>query len=234
MTRRIAIGCLAVLVAGFAAPAKAELYVYIQDATVTAGSTATLNVYVGSDGSPTSSDAFSLFQIQLDSNAPAPNQLGFTANGSTAYLNQSPYLLNGNSGDFQNSISPWTLPTPVVVPSPAVQIGDFTVTGTVYPPDNTAGDTLLGQVQISAEATNSGTYTNVITLDTNSANTFFMNDTGSVTFAQGYAPGYGGTITVLPASVPEPASIVSGLTAVLLLAGFNGIQRHRRSRSPSA
>ncbi len=94
------------------------------------------------------------------------------------------------------------------------------------------GDTLLAEVQIYAMATTPGTYT--VTLDTG-GNTFFYDGGTQVGAAQGDATGYMGMITVLPASVPEPASIVPGMTAVLLFAGFQGFRRRiRRPRPVSA
>ncbi len=38
-----------------------------------------------------------------------------------------------------------------------------------------------------------------------------------------------GTVTITPAAIPEPASIISGLTAFLILTGIHGAVRVRRS-----
>jgi hypothetical protein len=239
MVRRIAIGCLAMLLAGWAAPAQADLVVYVQDTTVTAGSTTELSVYIGSTSVPTSNDAFDSFQIQLDSNASSPNQLGFTTNGSAAYLNDSSYIYgSGNSGDAANGFNPATYPPPYNSPStivaPTILIGDFANSGLPAPLDNVPGDTLLGQVQIYALNTVPGTYT--VTLDLTSGNTVFNNSsTGdNLPYTQGIANGFTGTITVIaPAAIPEPASVVSGMTALVLIAGWHGVRRLRRSKGQS-
>ncbi len=223
MTRRLAIGLLALLLTGYVVPARADLVVYIQDTTVAAGGTATLDVYIGST-SP-AADAFFAYQVQLDSGAPSAGQLGFTIDGGTAWLNQPPYLFNGDSYDWQNlSSSPPVsyLPGTISGPALSILIGDSTASGMSYaPPDNVPGDTLLGQVQIFAG--NYGAATYQVTLDTGVNTAFGTAD--SVNVVQGYATGFMGTITVLPASVPEPGSIVSGMTALILIAGFRRVRR---------
>jgi len=37
-----------------------------------------------------------------------------------------------------------------------------------------------------------------------------------------------GTVTITASAIPEPASIISGLTALLIVAGFHGVRRLRR------
>jgi hypothetical protein len=91
------------------------------------------------------------------------------------------------------------------------------------------GDTLLAEVLIYALATTPGTYT--VTLDTG-GNTFFDNGGIQVGAEQGYAIGYMGMLTVMPATVPELRSIVTGMTAVLLAAGFQGFRSRIRRPGP--
>lgn len=61
MMRRIAIGCFALLLAGMAAPARAELVIYAQDTTVNSGGYGYLNIYLA--GEPT--DLFDTYQVTL-------------------------------------------------------------------------------------------------------------------------------------------------------------------------
>ena len=68
------------------------------------------------------------------------------------------------------------------------------------------------------------------------ADTFFQ-DTGStltdVSQTLGSTPNFTGTISISPASVPEPGSIVSGMTALLILVGLSGVRRPRQSGNAS-
>ena len=114
-------------------------------------------------------------------------------------------------------------------PGPTIQIGDFfnDLTQTPVVPSTSPGVTLLASLQIYAEATNP---TEVYTVQV--ANASFTNLLGSTSPSSTVSstPPYSGTITVVAASaVPEPASMVSGMTALVVLAGISQVYRLRQS-----
>jgi hypothetical protein len=91
--------------------------------------------------------------------------------------------------------------------------------------------TLLASLLIQAVSTNPLEQYSVSLVSNGSGgvgDTFFTNGGASVGYSAslGVAPNFSGTISV--SSVPEPASIVTGLTAMVLLAGFRGFRRRIR------
>ena len=66
MLTRIKIRCLAILLAGWTTPARADLSIFLQDTTVAQGGTGVLNIYL----SGTSTDTFNDYQFQLQITGP--------------------------------------------------------------------------------------------------------------------------------------------------------------------
>ena len=122
-------------------------------------------------------------------------------------------------------------------------INDSSLSGSEYaPPSDNAPTlanpgTLLASLLIQAVLTNPGEQYSVGLVFNGSGgngDTFFTNNDTAVGYdsSLGTATGFGGTISI--SAVPEPASIISGLTALLLLAGFHGVRRLRQSKRVSA
>ena len=99
MPSRIAITCLAVLLAGLAAPAHADLVIEIADTPVPSGGYNTLNIYLQST-TGSSADAIDSYALQLT--ITGPNELNFTAAGGTGYLSDPNYIFSGDSYDANN------------------------------------------------------------------------------------------------------------------------------------
>ena len=99
MLNRIAITCLALLLAGIVAPAQADLVVEIADTTVPSGGYSTLNIYLQST-TGTSADAIDAYSLQMT--ITGPNVLNFTGGGGYAYLSDSNYIFSGDSNAANN------------------------------------------------------------------------------------------------------------------------------------
>jgi hypothetical protein len=99
---------------------------------------------------------------------------------------------------------------------------------------------LLGSLLIHAVSTNPGGAFSVSLVSNGTlgnGDTFFMNAAGSLVSYQstlGTASGFGGSITIGTAVIPEPSAIASGMTALALVGGFLGFRRIRRSDRASA
>ena len=224
MLSRIAITCLAVLLAGLAAPAQADLVIDIAETTVPSGDPGTLNIYLQST---TGSSADAIDDYSLALTITGPNQLNFIAGGSTSYLGDANYLFSGDSYDANNlsTSPPYSIPMGYPSPGPTVVIGDYSNDFNPVIPSMSPDRTLLASLPIFAEATNpkevytvqvaNASFSNLVSTDPNYTSPNFTIS--------------GGTITVVAAAVPEPASIVCGMTALVLLASFSQLDRPGRS-----
>ncbi len=232
------IGLWMILVAGFAAPVRADLVIYLQDTTVPNKGYEVMNIWLGSD-SP-STDSFNDYSVQLQITGPnvlqfAPNpSMPSTATPQTQnynYLSAANYIF---SGDSLFGISDVNAGTPVGgTNNTQFIITDSSLSGANYvPPNNTPGVTLLASLVLYAFDTNpDDSYTVSVIAGTN---TFFntnFDPTTNVRNGAGLADGYRGTASIGPAAVPEPASIISALTGLALVTSFAGYARIRRMRS---
>ena len=108
------------------------------------------------------------------------------------------------------------------------------------PPTTSSPGTLLASLLIQPGSTNptGDISVNLVSNGTlGNGDTFFMNAAGGlVSYAPslGTSPGFSGAISVSANAVPEPATIISGLTAMVLVGGSVGIGRIRRSNRRSA
>src|SRR4051812_4223111 len=101
MLKRIAIGCLAVLLAELAPPARADLSIFVQDTTVTQGGYGVLNIWLGGDSNgPNDFNNYS-FELQIGGGLFlqfAPNPSSPSGADSTtqsySYLSAANYIFN--------------------------------------------------------------------------------------------------------------------------------------------
>ncbi len=247
MRRRIEVGCLFLLIAGSATAARADLVITIDSTTVAAGGTGVLDVYLTSTATSMSPDLVNNlgFQLQIINNGLDGTQLAFS-NQSFGYLNSAspPYVFLGDSFDYESA-------------SPG---GTVSMTGTVYPYDTFTGNDStnsgnpvslsMGTTYLLASltlTTTTGAPPNIgdsftVSLIPGSGNgsangsppptTFFDNfnfDTGMETSATAFTSS-SGTVMITGSAVPEPASIVSATIGIVILAGFHGVRRLRRSK----
>jgi hypothetical protein len=252
MTRRIAIVCLALVLAGISFEARAELVIYAQDTSLNSGGYGLLNIYLS--GTPV--DAFDTYQVTL-SITPNPGSSGtviFAPNGAAPdpanaasgeqpynYLAASNYLFSGDSLDGIAGVNGGGYPSGYAYTY--FSVTDMSLSGSEYesssdnPPTSSSPGTLLASVLVYAESTNPGDTYSVNLVYNNSGgygDTFFTNNGTDVSYSPslGSSSGFTGTISI--SSVPEPASVVSGLTGLVLIAGFRRVRRISRSRRASA
>jgi hypothetical protein len=247
MPRRVWVLCLVLPLAVFAVPARADLVISIQDTSVAQGGTGTVDVYLTSNapiGTPDMINSYG-FQLQITNNGVDGTQLAFSTNQDFGYVSATtspnpPYVFLNDSNAAQSS-PPFIggPPTQTMYPNDTFTGTDFTFSNN--PVSLSAGTTyLLASLTVTTAtgappmASDSFTVSLVPPSGTGSVfagNTFFDNfdyNSGSEISATPFTS-TSGTVTITPASIPEPASIISGLTAVLLLAGWHGARRLRRS-----
>jgi hypothetical protein len=241
MMRRIAIACFAMFLAGMAAPARADLVIYAQDnSLVPSGGYSYLNIYLAG------SDSFDNYTVTLsitakmgtlgtlvfapNGSAPDPNN-AFSSQQPYNYLSAGDYIFSGDSTDGIAGVNGGA-------PSPSgtsMTITDESLSGSEYtpmsdsPPTMADPGTLLASVLIYAITTNPGDQYQVGLVSASFTN--MGSPVGSPTL--GSTTGFTGLLGVTNSSVPEPASIVSGMTALVILVGFEGGRRLRRSRRVS-
>lgn len=251
MLRRIAIGCLAAFLAGLAAPAKADLVIYVQDSTVDAGQYGYLNIYLGSTNP--AADAFDTYSVNLQISAVTNTggTLLFAANGAAPspgnaamglqpynYLSAGNYIFSGDSTDGIAGVNGGNPPVGGPTPGPAFNISDNSLSSSEYvPPNNSPGVTLLASLLLDAQSANAGeTYgVSVVVSLSGTTDTSFTNAGSPVNYSQNTSvTGFSGTVTIGTSAIPEPASIVSGMTALALLAGLHGFRCLRRSKAQLA
>ena len=236
MRRRLWVLCLAFLLAGFAVPARAGLIVSIGNASVAQGGTGTVDVSLTSTAGSSSPDQINnlAFTLQIT----GPNELQFSSAQNFSYLNSSQYVFSGDSTDQNTSSAGGTVTTTSYANDTFVG-SDSTVSGNPVSLSSTSGQVLLASLGLNAAVTNVGDSYTISLIPgqgdgsmSSSASTFFdvFNfSTGAETSAVPFTS-TPGTVTIVASAVPEPDSIISGLTALLILAGFHGVCRIRRSR----
>jgi len=241
MRRRTAIGCLTLFLVGLATSGRAGPVIYFQDTTVPHGGYGVLNVWLGSTTPAT--DVFNNYSFQLQINGPsflefAPNPSApSSATAQTqnyGYLAATNYIFPGDSLFGLTDTNAGALPS-----NQANQqfIGfDQSFSYSTYSaPNNVPGVTLLASLVLVAASTNQGESYSFSVVP--GSNTYFNQvspQTGDVipgtdlAYSVSSAAGYTGTV-MIGQSIPEPASIVSALIGMTILAGFYGVRRLRRS-----
>jgi hypothetical protein len=236
--------CLAFLLAGFAVPARAGIInISIVAAPVTQGGTGTVDVLLtstASSGTPDLIDNYG-FQLQITNNGTDNTQLAFSANQDFGYVSNNPaYVFYGDSNAAQSS-PPYIggPPTQTVYPNDTFTGADSTFSGN--PVSLSAGTTYLLTSLTVTTATGASpvigdafTISLVPTSGSGSlsppTNTYFDNFDFNSGSELSFTPftSTPGTVNIVSAAIPEPASIISGLTALLILAGLHGAWRLRR------
>jgi hypothetical protein len=245
MPRPVWILCLALALAGFAVPAQAGLIISIANASVTQGGTGTVDVLLMSTASPGTPDLINNygFQLQITNNGSDNTQLAFSTNQNFGYISNTSlnpaYLFLGDSSDAQPPPSPVGSPGQTVYPNDTFTGADSTFSGnpvslsagTTYLLASLSVTTLTGASPIVGDAF---TISLVPTSGTGSVsantNTFFDNfnfNTGQETSAVPFTSS-SGTVDILGASVPEPATLISGISALLILVGIHAARRLRQ------
>jgi hypothetical protein len=243
MRPRAWVWSLAILMSGFAGPAHAGLTISIGSASVAQGGTTTVDVLF----SGTSSDLINNygFQLQVTNNGVDNTQLAFSSMQDNSYANNPTlnpsYLFLGDSTAVMNSFGPLTSPTTTAYPNDTITGSDSTFSGNLV--SISSGQTfLLATLTLSTVTPAAPLVGDSFTISlmpsfgdgsiNTNQNTYFDNfnfDTGSETTASPFTS-TPGTITVMGSAVPEPASIIPGLTATMILAGAYGVHRSRRFR----
>jgi hypothetical protein len=240
MSKQLLLAAL-VVVAGVVAPARAGLLVTVDNATLVAGTTTSVNVYVSSDDPLGADQALQSFGFEFRITI-VPPVLTFVDPQPIAYLTDPAYVFVGDSGAL--TLGQVGNVSPTVSPSDTFIGGDFTASfsDVLVPTTNR----LLARLQISASAaapTTVGTIALVPSLGTSVeylnglSNTGFLDaNLNPISFSS--TPG---TITVFAASggqvepvvVPEPASLTL-LAAGAGLLGWWGVRRKRMRHGRAA
>jgi len=237
MRQRMWIWCLAVLLPLFAAPARADFVVSIGSTTISQGGTGTLDVWLTSNAGSSSPDLLNNYGFTLQ--ITGPNELQFSPAQSFNYLSSSQYVFAGDSDDQMTS-SPGGTAATTVYSNDTFVGNDSTFSANPVSLSSTNTPVLLAALTLDATITNPGDIYSISLVPSSgngsinsSSQTFFdvvdFLNTGLETSAVPFTS-TPGTVTIASASIPEPASIVSGLIAVLILAGVVGARRRRFER----
>jgi hypothetical protein len=237
MRQRIRLGYLVVLWIASAVPARADLVVSIGSTSVAQGGTGTLDVYLSSTVDPSSPDVINDYAFTLQITPNTVGNLAFSVSQNFGYLSVGNYVFFGNSSDDVAGLAS---------PPPVGGILETTTyaNDTFLSFDNTndfssdrlstsSGSVLLATLSLDASITSAGeSFTVGLVPTTGSgssiggASSYFnvvdsnFNELSSVSFTS-----TSGTVMITAASVPEPASIVSGLIGLLILIGYGRCHR---------
>jgi hypothetical protein len=242
MPRRVWILGLAVLMLACAVPARADLVISIGTTTtpgpgtvdVAQGGTGTIGLWLSSTVSSGPPDVFN--EYGLDVQISGPNFLHFAPTASqdfVSYLNNSQYVFvqpfgMNNSFDWQNGITTGMINS-VSYANDTFVVSDSTNDLSTVSMTSNSGYFLLATLIVSAP-----------TNDVNVGDAYTLNlniDSGNTFFDQFQVEGSGvtvdsvstGQVMITAASVPEPSSIVIGLSATVILAS---LRRSRRFKAP--
>lgn len=236
MTRRVGCSGLVVLMLGFGVPVRADLVVSIGNSTIAPGGAGTLDVFLRSTASTQAPDLINnyAFQLQITNNGVDNTQLAFSPNQDFGYISNTSlnpaYLFLGDSSDAQPPPSPVGSTGQTVYPNDTFTGSDSTFSGnpvslssgTTYLLASLAVTTLTGAAPVAGDAfsislmptSGSGSLFD-------SPNTYFDNfdfNNGTEISATPFTS-TSGTVSIVAAAVPEPASIICGVTALLIVAG---------------
>jgi hypothetical protein len=229
------IGCLAIILAGFAVPTRADFLASIGSTSIPQGQTGSVDVLLSSTANASSPDLLNnlAFTLQIT----GVNELQFSSVQNFSYLASSQYVFFGDSAD-QKTGSPGGSVTTTAYANDTFVGNDSTFSGNPVSLSSASGPVLLARLRLDASITNAGdAYTISLIPSTGngsmsgSTSTFFdviNSSSGGETSAVPFAS-TSGTVTIAAAPVPEPDAIVSGLTGVMLVAGFLVIRRLRHA-----
>jgi hypothetical protein len=240
MRHRFGIGCLVVLLAGPAFPAQAGLVVSIGTTTVAQGGTGTLDVYLSSTTPSSTPDQINDYAFTLQITPSTVGNLAFSVSQTFGYLNSNNYVFFGNSADY---IAGLASPPPFGgTPLTTVYANDtflgFDNTNDFTPVSlsSNSGQVLLATLTLDASITSVGEAFSVSLVPAmgdgsqTSGSSSYFNVVDS-NFSQLSAVPFtstSGTVTITPASVPEPASIILGSTGILIVTCYLSPRRFIR------
>ncbi len=243
MRRHIEVGCVILLIAGSAVSARADLVVSIASTSVAQGGTGELDVYLGSTASPMTPDIINDYAFTLQITPSTVGNLAFSTSQGFGYLNSSSYVFFGDSADYIAGVSS----PPPAGGTPFTSMNGY-LNDSFLGFDNTndfasvslstnSGQVLLATLALDASITSAGeTFTVSLVPDSGSgsqntsSSTYFnvvdssFNEISAVPFTS-----TSGTMTITPSAVPEPSSIIPGLSALAILACCHA-QRRIKSR----
>jgi hypothetical protein len=222
------------MLGGFVLPARADLVVSIGSTSIPQGGTGSIDVLLTSTASPSSPDLVNNlgFKLQIT----GPNELQFSTSQSFSYLTNSQYVFFGDSTDQMTS-SPGGVVTKTVYPNDTFAGSDSTSSTNPVSLSSSNTPVLLARLSLDAGITNASDSYTISLVPTagngsmaNNASTFFDvfdfstgGETSAVPFTS--TPG---TVNIT-APVPEPGSLVYGVSGLVLLAGSVGANRRRRA-----
>jgi hypothetical protein len=234
MPRRIWICWLVVLLPLFGAPARADFVISIGSPTIPQGGTGILDVFLRSTAGSSSPDLLNNYGFTLQ--ITGPNELQFSSSQSYAYLSSGQYVFAGDSTDQMTS-SPGGTVSKTVYTNDTFIGDDSTFSGNPVSLSSANTPVLLAALTLDAKITSPGDKYSVSLVPptgngsmSGGAQTFFDVfdfNTGGENSAVPFTS-TSGTVTITGASIPEPGSIVSGLTAVMILVGVAAVRRLRR------
>jgi len=247
MPRRMWVLCLVLPLALSAAPARADLVLSIGSTPVAQGGTGTIDVLLTSTAPMSAPDAINFygFQLQITNNGVDNTQLAFSSSQNFGYVSNASlnpaYVFLGDSLAAQ-SVPPFLgSPTQTVYPNDTF-IG-VDATNSTNPVLLSAGTTyLLAILSVTASTPAPPMTGDSFTISlvppsgngsiSSNTNTVFDNfnfNTGTEVSATLYTS-TSGTVSIVGAAVPEPASIVLGLAGLILPVGIMAFKRRRAAR----
>ncbi len=243
MSRFVRSSCLLITLTYLGVPARAGgLVISVQDTSVVQGGTGTVDVFLTSTASSQTPDLMNnyAFQLQITNNGSDNTQLAFAANQNFGYISNTglnpPYVFLGDSFDAQSPVSPVGSVGQTAYPNDTFTGADSTFSGNPVSlsSDNTY---LLTSVTVTSATGAPAMLGDSFTISLQpiagtgsllaNPNTYFDNfnfDTGTELSATEFTS-MSGTVNIVGSAVPEPASIISGLTAVLIFAGLHIARR---------
>jgi hypothetical protein len=229
VSRQTWIACLAVILPLSVAPARADFIVSISSPSIPQGGTGTLDVFLTSNASSASPDMLNNYAFTLQ--ITGPNELQFSPSQSFGYLSSGQYIFAGDSTAQMTSSPGGTVATTVFSNDTFVG-NDSTFSGNPVSLSSANAPVLLAALTLDATITNTGDVYSISLLPptgngsmNSSSQTFFdvvdFSGTGMETSAVPFTSSPG-TATISSAAIPEPDSIVSALTALIMLACVGG------------
>jgi hypothetical protein len=248
MPRRAWVLCLAFFLAGLAVPAQAELIISIGSTSVMQGGTGTVDVTLTSTAGPLNPDLINgyAFQLQITNNGVDNTQLAFSANQDFGYISDTSltpaYVFLGDSSAAQPPPTAIGSAGPTVYPNDTFTGTDSTFSGN--PVGISSSDTYLLAILTVTTLTGAppsiGDSFTISLVPTSGSGSMSDNPnmyfdtfdfkTGMEISATSFTS-TSGTVNIMGAAVPEPASVVSGLTALLILGSLHGVRSLRPSGS---
>jgi len=220
-----------------AAPARTDFIISIGSPTIPQGGTGTLDVFLTSTAGSSSPDLLNndAFTLQIT----GTHELQFSTAQSFGYLTNSQYVFAGDSTAQMTASAGGTVPSVGTVYANDTFIGnDSTYSGNPVSLPSANTSLLLAALALNAAITSPGDSYSIKlvpargngSMNTSMQTFFDVVDFANTELETSAVPftSASGTVLIGRASVPEPASLVSGLIGIIALAGFCGVRRVHR------